>query len=199
MLTNMFGEAPEVTLPSVKMLAWDNNPEKTYPVKIAVQDVAMAQKEVAQRTAEFGPNFEVQGNYGRMNNGDNAGTIMIGVSIPFWSSESQRPRLEGANAALHSSRLDLDNIKREVMEKLYRLKAQVETSNKKIELLKTKNTHLETSAKALTREYEAGKADFGMYLKARRDALSARIALAQERAKNTALIADYNRYFAEEK
>lgn len=194
MLTNMLGEVPEIAVPPVKMAAWDKDAEKTYPVKIAAEDVAMAQKEVATRTAEFGPNFEVQGSYGRMNNGDNAGTIMVGVSIPLWSSENQKPRLEGANAALHSSRLDLDTIKRNVIEKLDHLKAQIETSNQKIELLKTKNTHLETSAKALTREYEAGKADLAMYLKARRDALSVRISLAQERAKRIALIADFNRY-----
>jgi len=197
MLTNMLGDVPEIALPAVKMSAWDNDPEKTYPVKITAEDVAMAQKEVATRTAEFGPNFEVQGNYGRMNNGDNAGTIMVGVSIPFWSSASQKPRLAGANAALHSSRLDLDNAKRGVIEKLDYLKAQIEASDQKIELLKTKNTYLETSAKALTREYGAGKADFGMYLKARRDALSARMALVQEHAKNISLIADFNHYFIE--
>jgi outer membrane protein TolC len=197
MLTNMLGEAPEIALPEIKMAVWDNDPEKTYSVKIAAEDVAVAQKEVAMRTAEFGPNFEVAANYGRMNNGDNAGTVMVGVSIPFWSAESQKPRLAGANAALHSSRLDLDSVKRGVMEKLDHLKAQVETSDRKIELLKEKNTHLEASAKALTREYGAGKADFSMYLKARRDALSARMTLAREQARNTALIADFNHYFIE--
>jgi hypothetical protein len=197
MLTNMLGEVPEIILTAIKMAEWDHDPEKTYPVKIAAEDVAMAKKEVATRTAEFGPNFEVAANYGRMNNGDNAGTIMVGVSIPFWSSKSQKPRLEGANAALHSSRLDLDNIKRGVIKKLDHLKARIETSNKKIELLKTKNNHLETSAKSLAREYGAGKADFNMYLKARRDALSARLNLAQEHAKNIALIADFNHYIIE--
>jgi outer membrane protein TolC len=157
----------------------------------------VAQKEVAMRTAEFGPNFEVAANYGRMNNGDNAGTVMLGVSIPFWSSESQKPRLAGANAALRSSRLDLDSVKRGVIEKLHHLKAQIGASDKKIELLKTRNTHLETSAQALTREYGAGKADFGMYLKSRRDALSSRMTLAQEQARNIALIADFNHYFIE--
>jgi outer membrane protein TolC len=196
MLTNMLGAGAEAEIvpPAVKIAAWDHDPEKTYPVKIAAEDVAMAQQEVAARTAEFGPNYEIQGSYGRMNNGDNAGTVMVGVSIPLWASASQKPRLEGANAELHAVRLDLDGIKRQVTQKLDHLKSQIDTSNQKIDLLKKKNTHLETSAKALTREYGAGKADFSTYLKARRDALSARITLAQERAKNTALIADFNRY-----
>lgn len=194
MLTNMLGEAPEVVLPAVKMEAWDHDLQKTYPVKISAEDVALAQKEVSERTAEFGPNFEVQGSYGRLDNGDNAGTIMVGISVPLWSSTNQKPRLEGATAALHSSRLDLDSAKRQVAEKLDLLKVQIDTSNKKMELLKTKDTHLGTSAKALTREYEAGKANLAMYLKARREAFSARISLAQERAKRIALIADFNRY-----
>lgn len=194
MLTNMVGEAPDVEPPRVAMAAWDHDPEKTYPVKIAAEDVAMAHKEVDMRDAEFGPHFDVQAAYGRMNNGDNAGTIMVGVSIPLWAAESQRPRLEGAKAALHSSELDQDVIKRDMIEKLDHLRAQIVTSAQKIVLLKTKNTHLEVTAKALTREYEAGKADLTSFLKVKRDGLSARMSLAQERAKHTALIADFNHY-----
>jgi hypothetical protein len=194
MLRGMFGEMLEAPLPAIKMTAWDHDPEKTYPVKIAAEDVAAAQKGVSVRAAEFGPNFEIEGSVGRMDNGDNAGTLMVGISLPFWSSASQKPRLEGANADLRAARLDRDGVKRQVIEKLDHLKARIDTSNSKIGLLKVKNAHLEASAKSLTREYGAGKADFSMYLKARRDALSARVALARERARNIGLIADFNHY-----
>lgn len=194
MLTNMVGEAPDVDLPEIKPAQWDGDAEKTYPVRLASQDIEMARKDVGTREAEFNPRFEVQAGYGRMYGGDNAGTIMVGLSIPLWASESQKPRLEGAKAALHSSELDQDNMKRQVKEKLDHLKAQIATSEQKIKLLKTKNSHLGAAASALTREYEAGKADLAMYLKAKREALSARISLAQEHARHTALVADFNRY-----
>ena len=197
MLTNMVGETPDVELPPIELAAWDHDADKTYPVKIAAEDITMARKEVDVSEAEFGPHFSVEADYGRFNNRDNAGTIMVGVSIPLWASESQRPKLAGAKAALHSSELDQDTIKREVIEKLDHLKAQIDTSAQKIELLKTKNSHLGAAASALTREYEAGKADFATYLKATRDALSARISLAQERAKQIALIADFNHYIVQ--
>lgn len=194
MLTSMVGETPEVKLPPIAMAAWDHDADKTYPVKITAQDITMARKEMDMRDAEFNPHFEVQAGYGRMNNSDKAGTIMVGVSIPLWAAESQRPKLAGAKAALHSSELDQDSIRREVVEKLDHLKTQIDTSAQKIELLKTKNGHLLASAKAITREYEAGKANLTMYLKARRDALTARMSLAQERAKHISLIADFNHY-----
>jgi len=194
MLTNMVGEAPEIELPPVEMAAWDHDADKTYPVMIAAEDITMTKKEVDMRESDFGPHFEVSADYGRFNNSDKATTIMVGVSIPLWASESQRPKLAGAKAALHSSELDQDAIRRDVIETLDHLKAQIDTSAQKITLLKTKNTILEASAKAITREYEAGKADLALYLKARRDALAARIALAQERAKRIALIADFNHY-----
>lgn len=197
MLTNMVGETPDVKLPPIELVAWDHDADKTFPVKIAAEDITMARKEVDMRHAEFGPRFDVQAGYGRMNNGDKASTIMVGVSIPLWASESQRPKLEGAKAALHSSKLDQDTIRREVIAKLDHLKAQIDISAQKIELLKTKNAHLAASAKAITREYEAGKADVAMYLKARRDALSVRMSLAQERAKHISLIADFNHYIIE--
>ena len=85
-------------------------------------------------------------------------------------------------------------VRETVIEKLDHLKAQINTSALKTKLIETKNAHLEASAKALTREYEAGKADLAMVLKAKRDVLSARIALAQERAKHIALIAEFNHY-----
>ncbi len=194
MLTNMVGETPDIEMPPVTLVAWDHDPNKTYPVAIGSKDIEMARKDVDTREAEFGPSFEVQANYGRMYGGDKASTIMVGLSIPLWASESQRPKLKGAKAALHSAELDQDTVKRNVIEKLDHLQAQIDTSSKKIELLKTKNTHLEASAKALTREYEAGKGDLAMYLKAKRDALSARISLAQEHARHTALVADFNHY-----
>lgn len=194
MLTNMVGEATYVEPPPVKPVAWDNDPDKTYPVRIAAEDITMARKEVDMRDAEFGPHFEVQAGYGRMNNGDNAGTVMVGLSIPLWESESQRPKLEGAQAALHSSELDRDTVRRNTAERLSHLRAMIDISAQKIALLETKDADLGASAKALTREYEAGKANLTMILKARRDALSSRISLAQERARHTALIADFNHY-----
>lgn len=194
MLTNMLDETPEVTLPPIEMAAWEQDAAKTYPVVIAAADIDMARKDVDLRESEFGPNFEVQANYGRMNGGDNAGTIMVGLTIPLWASESQKPRLEGAKAAVRASESDQENIKRQTIEKLNHLKAQVDASNRKIELLKRKESLLGASSGAQTREYEAGKADFAMPLKTRRDMLSVRYQLAAERAKHTALVADFNRY-----
>lgn len=197
MLTNMLGSSPDVELPEIKPTEWNGDVEKTYLVRLGIQDIEMAHKDVDLREAEFNPKFEVQASYGRMYGGDNSGTIMVGVSIPLWASESQTPRLEGAKAALSATQSDQDNIKRQVKEKLDHLRAQITSSEQKIKLFKVKNTHLTNAASAITREYEAGKADFAMYLKAKRDAISASISLAQEQAKHIGLIADFNHYFIE--
>ncbi|MBI3418882.1 MAG: TolC family protein [Proteobacteria bacterium] len=197
MLTNMLGEIPEVSPPPVERAAWDSNPDRTYPVKVAGEDVAMAQKDVDLREAEYGPRFEVRADYGRFNNSDNAVTAMVGVSIPIWAEASQAPRLSGAKAALSSAKFDQDMARRNVIEKLNHLKAQIDTSAKKIELLEHKESLLSASSGAQTREYEAGKAEFVLPLKTRREALSVRYQLAAERAKRIALIADFNHYFVD--
>lgn len=194
MLTNMLGEMPDVTLPPIEKAAWSNDAEKVYPVVIASADIDMAHKDVDLRESEFNPNFEVQANYGRMYGGDNAGTIMVGLSIPLWASESQKPRLEGAKAAVHAAESDQENIKRQTIEKLTYLEAQIAASAKKLELLKHKESLLGASRGAQVREYEAGKADFAMPLKTRRDMLSVRYQQVAEKAKYTALVADFNRY-----
>lgn len=198
MLINMLGETAKAPPPDMKPIAWKADASNTYPVKISGQDVRMARQEIKQREGEFGPNLLLQGNYARMYGGDNAATLTVGVSVPLWSSSSQKPRLSGAKAGLQAAEADLGGIERRTVEQLSLLKAQIETSGKKLELLKTKQNSLDQSASAALREYEAGKADLPAVLKAKRDTLSVRVLLAAERAKRISLIADFNRYFIEE-
>lgn len=198
MLVNMLGETTSVVPPEIKPSAWDGDVGNTYPVKIVGQDVAMSREEIKQREGEFGPNFQVQANYSRMYGGDNAGTITLGVSVPLWASASQKPKLAGAKAGLRAAESDLDGAKRQTTERLTHLQAQIETSTKKIELLKSKQNSLDQSAGAMLREYEAGKADMPSVLKAKRVALDVRATMAAEKAKRISLIADFNRYFIEE-
>lgn len=197
MLANMIGETPDVPLPTIDKIAWGQNVERTYPVQVAAQDIEMARKDVDLRESEFNPNFEVQASYGRMNGGDNAGTIMVGMSIPLWAAQSQQPKLSGAKSSVRAAESDQENIKRQTLQKLTHLEAQIDTSDRKIDLLKHKESLLNASRGAQTREYEAGKSDFSMPLKTRRDMVSVRYQLAVERAKRTALIADFNHYFIE--
>ncbi len=199
MLVGMLGETTAIAPPEVKPVSWTRDVAGTYPVGIAGQDVAMSRQEIKQREGEFGPSFQVQGNYSRMYGGDNAGTITLGVSVPLWASESQRPKLAGAKAGLRSAESDLDNARRQVTERLSHLQAQIATSAKKIELLTSKQHSLDQAADAMLREYEAGKADLPAVLKAKRDALGVQAMMAEERAKRISLIADFNRYFIKEK
>lgn len=199
MLVNMLDSVPDMTLPTIEMVAWDNDPTKTYPVAISGSDIDMAQKDVEIREAEYGPNFEIKASAGRFNDsGENGGSLMLGVSIPLWASENQKPKLQGAKASLSAAELDRDAIKREVTQKLTHLKAQIDTSAKKLTLLGQKEALLKAAASATSREYESGKADFSMILKAKREAFSVRAQAATEQAKHTALIADFNRYIVQE-
>ncbi|TXH07606.1 MAG: hypothetical protein E6R05_00305 [Candidatus Moraniibacteriota bacterium] len=197
MLDNMVGETPDIPLPAIDKVAWDRDVENTYPVRIAAQDIEMARKDVDLRESEFNPNFEVQASYGRMNGGDNAGTVMVGMSIPLWAAQNQQPKLSGAQSGLRAAESDQENIKRQTLQKLTHLEAQIDASDRKIELLQHKESFLNASRGAQTREYEAGKSDLSKPLKTRRDMVSVRYQLAAERAKRTALIADFNHYFIE--
>ena len=197
MLANMVGETPDVPLPAIDKIVWDQDVVKTYPVQVAAQDIEMARKDVDLRESEFNPNFEVQASYGRMNGGDNAGTIMVGMSIPLWAAQNQQPKLSGAKSSVRAAEDDQENIKRQTLQKLTHLEAQIDASDRKIELLKHKESLLNASRGAQAREYEAGKSDLSMPLKTRRDMVSVRYQLATERAKRTTLIADFNHYFLE--
>lgn len=197
MLTSMVGETPDVLLPVVNKVSWNHDVENTYPVQIAAQDTEMARKYVGLRESEFNPNFEVQASYGRMNGGDNGGNIMVGMSIPLWAAQNQQPKLSAAKSGVRAAEFDQESVKRQTLQKLTDLETQIEARDRKIELLKHKESLLNASRGAQTREYEAGKSDFSMPLKTQRDIVSVRYQLAVERANRTALIADFNHYFIE--
>jgi outer membrane protein TolC len=198
MLVNMLGETTDAAPPEIKPAAWEGDVGDTYPARISGQDVAMARQEIKQREGEFGPNLLLQGNYARMYGGDNAASISVGVSVPLWAPDGQEPRLRGAKAGLRAAESDADDAGRQTRERLSLLKAQIDTSAKKLKLLKSKQDSLDQAAVAALREYEAGEADLASVLKAKRDALGVRAVVASERARRTSLIADFNRYFIEE-
>lgn len=191
---NLLGETPDIVLPTPEMIAWDNDPAHTYPVVIAAFDIDMAKQDVDLREAEYSPTFELQASAGRLGNGDRGGTIMLGVSIPLWAAENQKPKLQGAKASLAAAESDRDSVQRQMTEKLAHLKAQIDTSTQKSELLHRKESLLKAAADAASREYEAGKGDLALILSTRREALAVRAQAAAERATHVALIADFNRY-----
>lgn len=194
MLVNMVGEVPELVLPPVGMVDWQDNADDTYPVTIAAQDMEMAQKDVRLREAEFNPNFALQASYGQMYGGNDVGTVMLGLSIPLWASETKKPRLQGAQASVRAAENDRDDIRRATREKLTALKAQIAASERKIDALERKASLLGNAGSAQAREYEAGKTDFSMPLSTKREALTIHYRLAEEQAQRTALIADFNHY-----
>lgn len=194
-LANMLGYMPKIPdMPAVKRTDWDGNTDSTYPVLVAGVDIVMANRDVDIRTAEYGPNFEIQASAARMDGGDQGGTIMLGVSVPLWTSGNQAPKLRGAKANLAATKLDQDMIRRNTKQKLVHLQAQIETSTKKLELFKKKESLLKAAADAASREYEAGKGEFVMILKTRREAFSVRAQAATEKARHTTLIAEFNQY-----
>lgn len=197
MISNMVGESSNVAPPPVQIKEWDESVEMTYPIMIASEDMAAAREDVDLREAEFNPGMEVQASYGRMNGGDNAATVMVGVTIPLWAVQSQMPKLNGAKSSLRAAEADLDNVRRQTLEKLSHLRAQINASDKKLEILQRKLSRLNASSGAQTREYEAGKTDLSMPLKTRRDMVSVQYQQAAEQAKRIALIADFNHYFIE--
>jgi outer membrane protein TolC len=199
MLTNMLGYVPKTPdTPDIEMTAWNGNVDNTYPVLAAAADITMADKDVDIRKAQYGPNFEIQASAGRMDGGDQGGTIMLGVSVPLWSSGNQAPKLRGAKAALAAVKLDQDTIRRNLAQKLVHLQAQIDTSTKKIELSRKKETLLKEAAKAASREYEAGKGEFVMILKTRREAFAAQAQTMAEKARHATLVAELNQYIRKE-
>ncbi len=198
MLINLLGEVPDVEMPKVQMQAWKREPENTYMVAIADADVAIATKDKTIREAEFGPNFEIRASAGRMGDGSEGGSLMLGMSIPIWAAENQEPKLRAAKAGISAAELGSDVAKRDVIEMLSHKTKQITTSEEKIKLLNRKETLLKETSDAALREYEAGKTSFSDVLNIRKDMFSIQSQAIAEQANHIALIADFNRFIMKE-
>lgn len=195
MLVNMLGEAATIDPPAFTPNPWNNDADRTYPVVLARADIEMAKADTDLREAEYGPKLALETGVTRMHNGDDAATVRLGLSVPLWAVASQAPKLDSAKASLSAAERQQDSVRRETIQKLEHLQAQIDASSKRGRLLKQKEILLQKTVGAVTREYEGGKATLAMILKAKRDVLDVKAERAMEEAKNTSLIADFNRYF----
>lgn len=195
MLTNMLGDGAAIDPPVITPVAWNGDAEKTYPLILAQSDIRMAQADQDLREAEYGPALALETGVTRMDNGDQAATARIGLTVPLWAASSQTPKLESAKASLSAAERMRDSVRRDTIQKLANLKTQIDISARRKELLKHKEVLLQKAVSAATRQYEAGKTDLAAILKIKREKLEARAAYVNEEARHIGYIAEFNHYF----
>ena len=196
-LIHLVGEIPAIPLPFVPEIPWHRDADVLYPVKIAAEDVQVADKDVDAAAASFGPNYGVQAVYKQRESssnfvGDDWFSVQVTVSIPLWYEFSQKPKLRAAEAGKRSVEYAYADTRRQWIKRMASLKAERNIALDNIKLLQEKKSALKEMVEAAERNYESGNAPLETVLDAQIDELTIASQLARQRSRHIQLSARFN-------
>lgn len=196
-LIHLVNEIPAVPLPVVPEIPWHRDGDVLYPVRIAAEDMRVADKDVAAAAAAFGPNYGFQAVYKQRESGshfagDDWFSVQATVSIPLWYESSQKPGLRAAEAGRRSAGYAYADTRREWIRRMASLEAARDIALDNIRLLQERKSALREVVAAAERSYESGNAPLETVLDARIDELAIASQLARQRSRHIQLSARFN-------
>ncbi len=197
-------EVPEMEVPEVTAIVWDNNPNTLYPVLVAAKDVDISRKDIKVADAAFLPNFGVNAVYKQREDGQNRSfsgddwfSVQAQISIPLWAAKNQVPKLRAAKARERSAIFSYDDVAGQWVKQMTTLKSASEASAKNIKALQDKDNAISQKIKAVQRNYEAGTANLDSVLLAKIDRANIQVQLADARKEYISRVAEYNSNIAQ--
>jgi len=203
-LTRLVGEVPQISLPSLPNVQWNNDIEQAYAVSIAKEDIGISQKGIDAADSAFGPNYGIQALYkqredGRSFAGDDWFSVQATVSVPLWYHWNQKPKLRAAESAKQTAEFSYDNMKRMWQKKLTVIASERDVALDNISLLQEKKDAIREIVAAAERNYEAGNAELESVLDAQIDELTIASRLATQRSRHIKLSAEFNSHIMGDK
>jgi cobalt-zinc-cadmium efflux system outer membrane protein len=192
-------EVPEMEVPVVTAIVWDNNPNTLFPVLVAAKDVDISRKDIKVADAAFLPNFGVNAVYKQREDGQNRSfsgddwfSVQAQISIPLWAAKNQVPKLRAAKARERSAIHSYDDVAGQWVKQMITLKSASEASARNIKVLQNKDHAMSQKIKAVQRNYEAGTANLDSVLLAKIDRANIQVQLADARQEYISRVAEYN-------
>jgi cobalt-zinc-cadmium efflux system outer membrane protein len=192
-------EVPEMEVPVVTAIVWDNNPNTLFPVLVAAKDVDISRKDIKVADAAFLPNFGVNAVYKQREDGQNRSfsgddwfSVQAQISIPLWAAKNQVPKLRAAKARERSAIHSYDDVAGQWVKQMTTLKSASEASARNIKVLQNKDHAMSQKIKAVQRNYEAGTANLDSVLLAKIDRANIQVQLADARQEYISRVAEYN-------
>lgn len=195
----LIDEVPDIEVPEIDAVEWENAPDHLYPVSIAEQDIELANKDVSIAGTAFLPDFGVNAVYKQRESGRNGTfsgedwfSVQAQISIPLWAPGNQMPKLTAAKERKRSAQLAYDDIRRTWMQQMTSIRNAREAAAANIKVLNEKERAMSGKIKASERNYEAGTDDLDRVLFAKIDRLNIQAQIAKVKAMHIARMAEYN-------
>lgn len=194
-LISLVDEVPDVAMPNIRHVVWDENTDNVYPVLLAKVDMTIADTEQESADAAFYPNYGFNAVYkqreeGNSFDGDDWFSVRATVSVPLWYNWNQKPKLRAAEAGQRSAKNAYENISRVWTQKLIALSSKSEAALDNVLVFIEKDKALSAMIAAEERNYEAGGTGLDTVLTAQINKFAIKSQLAEQRAKHMRLMAE---------
>jgi len=202
-LVRLVGEVPQIALPELPERLWSGTTDALYPVRLAIDNVTAAERDVDAAKAAYGPNYNFSAAYMQRDRvqgtkADDMLTLRAGITIPLWAAGRQAPNKRAAEAGRRSAEAAYQDTARQWTQRMTVLAAQKKAAAENIKTLRQRDAALRNLVAAAERDYESGRGGLETVLDARINRGNIATQLAEQKARHMILAAEYNSHILED-
>ena len=199
-LDDLVGGAGEVLPPPLNPDAWSGNADAFHAVRVAREDISVADAGVSEAQAAWKPDWGLQLTYQQRNSGgsgmrfpgDDWVSAAVTFSIPLWGGRSQAPALRAARAERESARSRHAAAARGAAAQYSALDAARWAAEAAIAALRTKISAIREQVRAQRTRYESGIGDYSPVIDGELAELILLARIADEQARRDRAVAQLN-------
>lgn len=187
-LIELLGAVPATPPPPVLPLDWSGEAMAFHAVRVADAGIAVRDRGIDEAEAAWKPEWGAQLTYqqresGANYTGDDWVSGMVSVTIPFWASRNQAPRLRAAKAERAAARANFSAAARTAAAQYSTYRSMRLTAEKSAAVLSRKIVAIEDEITSRTSIYESGVGDYAPIIDGELAILRLRSDMAGEQAR----------------
>ncbi|WP_035619122.1 TolC family protein [Hyphomonas johnsonii] len=187
-LVELLGTVPDTPPPPVMPIDWSGDAMAFHAVRVADAGIAVRDRGIDDAKAGWKPEWGVQLTYqqresGANYTGDDWVSGMVSVTVPFWASKNQAPRLRAAKAERAAARANFSAAARTAAAQYSTYRSMRLTAEQSAAVLSRKIVAIEDEITSRTTIYESGVGDYAPIIDGELAILKLRSEMAGEQAR----------------
>ena len=199
-LRDLVGGAVHLPPPRLEPLAWSGSADAFHAVRVAREDITLADARVSEAQAAWKPDWGLQltwqqrdaGGSGTRFPGDDWVSAAVTFSVPLWGSRSQAPALRAAQAERESARSHHQAVARKAAAQHSALDAARRAAEASIAALQAKISAIREQVQAQRTRYESGIGDYSPVIDGELAELILLARIADEQSRRDRAVAQLN-------
>jgi outer membrane protein TolC len=192
-LIELVGSVPSIEPPEVPFHQWQGAAQEFFAVQLANAGIDVAQADIDEAKASFGPDWGVNLTYQQREEGNGAlGSTFAGddwfsaqvtFTVPLWAPKSQAPKLRAAKSRKAAAEQRFHAVARRAQSEWSTLSASRLAAERSVIVFRQKLAAIDEQIRASLSNYEAGIGDYSPIIDGELAKLSFQSQIATEQAR----------------